>query len=97
MLLPRICRTLKTFKHFYLSEHEERVVNNNLHRRRAITLAREEALVTLLDRFYQLGRDEQLSSVIKTCFDIGSISKVVSKTTFFINNELVDLENTVDE
>ena len=42
MPLPHICRTLRTFKHFYLSEYEERVVNNNLHRRRAITLAREE-------------------------------------------------------
>ena len=72
-------------------------MNNNLHRRRAITLAQEEALVTLLDRFYQLGRDEQLNSVIKTCFDIGSISKVVSKTTYFIHNELVDLEKTMDE
>jgi len=80
MPLSRICRVLKKFKHHYLAEHEERVQNNNLHRRRSTTVQRENILSGILDDFTNLPYYEQLETVVKTASEIGNIGKLISKS-----------------
>ena len=87
MPLSRICRVLKTFKHKYLGEHEDRVHNNNLHKRRSTTVQRENILGGLLDKFNDLPYHEQLESVVKTAIEIGNIGKLVSQSDSLINEK----------
>ena len=45
--LGRVCRVLQTWKHHYMSEHEDRVIGDNLHRRRSTTVSREIILTKI--------------------------------------------------
>ena len=92
MPLSRVCRTLKIWKHGFLQEHEERVADDNMHRRKSVTIAREEALGEILGEFYELDPFSQIDSVIDTCKKIGNIGKMLSKTKEFAQAETVTLE-----
>jgi len=63
-----------------MSDHEERIVGDNLHRRRSITISREVILTKILTDFYQLDCFSQFEQVIPTCLQIGSINKIISQT-----------------
>ena len=86
MPLSRICRVLKKFKHSYLLEHEERVHNNNLHKRRSTTQQREDMLGDILEKFHNLPYFEQLESVPKYAAEIGNIGKMISKSDNLISD-----------
>jgi len=87
MPLSRICRILKEFKHKYLQEHEGRVHNNNLNKRRSTTVQREILLSDLIDAFYNKPYFEQLESVVETASEIGNIGKLVSKSDSLITEK----------
>jgi len=94
--LGRVCRVLQTWKHHYMREHEERVVGDNLHRRRSTTVAREVMLTEILTKFYELDCFSQFEQVIPTCLKIGSINKIISNTDALLK-ETVQLETELDE
>ena len=50
-------------------------MNNNLNRRKSKTVQRENQLRTLIYHFYDLFRDEQISSAVSTAYSIGMINK----------------------
>ena len=91
-MVQSFCRKLKTWKHAFLEEYEERVGNDNMHRRKSITIVREEALVEILGEFYDLDPFSQIDQVIDTCQKIGNISKMLSKAKDFAQAETVSLE-----
>ena len=84
MPLSRICRVLKKFKHSYLLDHEERVHNNNLHKRRSTTIQREDMLCDILEKFHNLPYFEQLESVPNFAAKNGNIGKMISKSDTLI-------------
>ena len=83
--LSRVCRVLVSWKHNYLKEYEERVKNDNMHRRKSTTIARETALNEILDNYYKMTYPTQIEELVSTCLKIGSINKMISKTNNFIS------------
>ena len=81
------CRVLRDFKTNYLLLHEDRVSNDNLNRRKKSTLIREQQLETILEDFSSLNPEQQLNSVIKFSYKIGTIEKFVDLSQNLENSE----------
>ena len=67
--------------------HEDRVSNDNLNRRKKSTLIREQQLETILEDFSSLNPEQQLNSVIKFSYKIGTIEKFVDLSQNLENSE----------
>ena len=93
------CRVLRDFKTNYLLLHEDRVSNDNLNRRKKSTLIREQQLETILEDFSSLNPEQQLNSVIKFSYKIGTIEKFVDLSQNLENSEkyLISTATTEEE
>ena len=92
MPLGRVCRVLVKFKEGYLTDYEDRVVCNNLIRRKSHVLLREETLGDILGKFYQEPKFSQIENVIQTALKIGSIEQLIKKTNSMVSSEIITLE-----
>ena len=67
--------------------HEEKIVNDQMNKRKKRALNRENMLKDILDNFYDSPYEKQLSSTISTAYEIGNISTIlkISSATFTSN------------
>ena len=63
----RTCGIIKDFKVHYIQMHEEKIVNDQMNKRKKRALNRENMLKDILDNFYDLPYGKQLSSTISKC------------------------------
>ena len=67
--------------------HEEKIVNDQMNKRKKRALDRENLLKDILDNFYDSPYEKQLSSTISTAYEIGNISRIlnISSAAFTLN------------
>ena len=64
------------------------MVNNNLNRRKSQTVQRENKLRDIIDHFYDLFHDEQVTAAVSTAYNIGMINKKILSSMMMMRLKL---------
>ena len=93
----RTCGIIKEFKVHFIQMHEEKIVNDQMNKRKKRALDRENLLKDILDNFYDSPYEKQLSSTISTAYEIGNISRILNISSAAFTSNISPVITTEEE